>query len=88
MKLRSFLIASLLLLIFAFSSNYALANGETEQNGQGSELISCGRIVYSNGTTNDTTDDIIIYDSDDLRNLELKIRAIEYQLSMAKENLK
>lgn len=81
MKVRNFLIVAVLLITLAFYSTGVMAS-ETP-----SDLVSYGQIKYANGTPDDPSDDIIIYDSDDLRTLETKIRALESRMAAARENL-
>lgn len=77
MKVRSFCLAAILLIGLAVGSTTSKANGTP------SGLISNGRIVYDNKTPEDAGDDIVIYDSDDLKALETKIRALESRMAQA-----
>ena len=81
MKMRSFIFAAVLLILLAASSTGAFASEDT------SDIVSNGRIVYANGTPADPSDDVIIYDSDDLKTLENRIKELEIHLAAAKSNL-
>ena len=80
MKLKSFIFASAILILVSISSTGVLASGS-------SKLVSNGRVVYTNGTPNNPSDDIIIYDSDDLVTLENNIKFLEAELTAAKNKL-
>lgn len=81
MKVRNFCLVAVLLITLAFCSTGVMASEPP------TELVSNGQIIYSNGTPGDTSDDMIIYDSDDLKALETKIRALETRMEQAAENL-
>lgn len=82
MKVRSFICAAVLLILLALSSTGVLAS---ESN---SNIVSFGRVVYTNGTPDNINDDVIIYDSDDLTTMNNKITAFEKRLSAAKTRLR
>ena len=82
MKVRNFCLAAVLLLALAFGSNQAKADGTA------TDITSNGRIVYGNGTPEDTSDDIVIYDSQDLKLIETKIRGLESRLEAAEEAMR
>ena len=81
MSLKKFILIAVFMILLTSSFNIFA-------NERSSDLISNGRIVYTNGTPADASDDVIIYDSDDLQTLELKIKNLASHMTLATDNLK
>lgn len=79
MRVRSFIIGSLgaLLIVIATSK----VNADAEGTGTVQSIIkSHGQIVYDNGTRENTTDDIIIFDAADIELLSDRLAQIEIRI--------
>ena len=78
MKKRTLIIASVLAIGFALLLNHSEAKADPS-----STMISHGQIVHDNKTPSNTSDDVILFDSDDLKTLETKLNALETRITAA-----
>lgn len=83
MKTRNYMIAGVL----AVGIVAGISNMTVKADPAATSMKSHGRIAYDNKTPDNTADDIIIFDADDLKLLETKLAGIETRINAAKQNL-